>query len=100
MPLVPVNVAELDPLAMLTLAGTLRNEFELERLIETPPDGALWLRDTVQDVLDDGPRLVGVHERAERAGVEPPLPDWPSEALKAEAPNSALAWAAVPDWMV
>ena len=75
-PLVPVRLAELEPLATVMLAGTVRSELELERPTETPPLGAVWVRVTVHEVLDDGPRLVGEQETDERAGVEPPpLPD-------------------------
>lgn len=62
-PVVAETEAEVDPEATVTEAGTLRTEFELESLTESPPLGAAGFTETVHVAVAFDPRLDGVHER-------------------------------------
>lgn len=47
-PAVAVNEALIDPAAIVTEAGTVRNPLLLDRETAAPPLGAAWFSDTVQ----------------------------------------------------
>ena len=58
----PTNVAELAPAATWTDAGTVRLALLLARLIATPPEGAVELIETVQEIEPAPVSVVGVHD--------------------------------------
>ncbi len=59
-PVVPLNVAVVNPSATVTEPGTVRTVFVLLRITNAPPVGAALLSDIVQPVDPFGPTLVGL----------------------------------------
>ena len=59
-----MNVADVDPAATVTDAGTVKVVLVFVRVTELPPVGAAWLRVTVQALEALGPRLVGLQASA------------------------------------
>jgi aspartokinase-like uncharacterized kinase len=68
LPMVPVvtaKVAEVADVVTVTDVGTVKVELVFDKATLAPPVGAAWVRVTVQ-VLDElGPRLLGLHDKAE-----------------------------------
>jgi len=59
-----------EPAGTVTVdAGTGSNGLLLERLIEAPPAGAVWLTETVQVVLAPEVRLVGLQDNEDSVVV-------------------------------
>ena len=57
---VALKVAEVAAAATVTDAGTVRVALVLVRVTLAPPVGAGWVRVTVQELEELGPRLVGL----------------------------------------
>ena len=57
---VALKVAEVAAAATVTDAGTVRVALEFVRGTLAPPVGAGWVRVTVQELEELGPRLVGL----------------------------------------
>jgi len=59
---VALNVAEVEPAATVTDAGTVRAELLPDNATTEPPLGADCVMVTVQLLEEFGPRLVGLHD--------------------------------------
>ena len=62
---VALKVADMAAAATVTEAGTVRVALVLVRVTVAPPVGAGWVRVTVQELEELGPRLVGVQASVE-----------------------------------
>jgi hypothetical protein len=64
-PVVALKLADRAVAATATEAGTVRVELEFERVTVAPPLGAGWAKVTEHLVEELGPKLVGLHARAD-----------------------------------
>ena len=60
-----MKVAEVAPAATATDAGTVNAAFVFDNATLPPPVGAACVRVTVQVLEELGPRLLGLHDKAE-----------------------------------
>ena len=60
-----MKLAQVAAAATVTDAGTVSVELVLARMTVAPPVGAGWVRVTVQELEELGPRVVGLQTRVE-----------------------------------
>jgi len=68
-PVVTVKVPEVAAAATVTDAGTVKVAFVLDNATLAPPVGAACVRVTVQLLDEFGPRLLGLHDKADTRTV-------------------------------
>jgi len=95
-PLVAVNVFEVDPAATVSDVGTVNRALLLDNDTVVPPDGAAWFRVTVQVLEALDPRLAGLQESAETWGrvappvTTPPVAENPIAVPEGDEPRALL----------
>jgi hypothetical protein len=62
---VALKIAEVAPAATVTEAGAVSVALVLVRVTAAPPVGAAWVKVTVQELEELGPRLVGLQASEE-----------------------------------
>ncbi len=64
-PVVALNVFEVDPAATVADAGTANVGFVFANVTTAPPEGAALVKVTVHVLVPFGPRLLGLHDRVD-----------------------------------